>query len=88
MFTKKLVSPFISFVSLFATLGLHAQDQNLIEKNVKHNIIFLLTEDQRFDAIGYVGNKYVETPEMDNLANSGAFLLAGSRVLKLKFFNV
>ena len=37
------------------------------------NIIFILTDDQRFDAIGYAGNKYVETPEMDNLAKSGTY---------------
>lgn len=37
------------------------------------NIIFILTDDQRFDAIGYAGNKFVETPEMDNLAKAGTY---------------
>ncbi|PQJ72652.1 acetylglucosamine-6-sulfatase [Polaribacter butkevichii] len=39
----------------------------------KPNIIFILTDDQRFDAIGYVGNSYVKTPEMDKLAKSGTY---------------
>ncbi len=39
----------------------------------KPNIIFILTDDQRFDAIGYVGNKYVQTPEMDDLARKGTY---------------
>ncbi len=39
----------------------------------KPNIIFILTDDQRFDAIGYAGNKYVQTPEMDKLASSGTY---------------
>lgn len=39
----------------------------------KPNIIFILTDDQRFDAIGYAGNKYVQTPEMDKLARSGTY---------------
>ncbi|MGY6648029.1 sulfatase-like hydrolase/transferase [Wenyingzhuangia sp. IMCC45574] len=39
----------------------------------KPNIIFILTDDQRFDAIGYVGNKFVETPEMDDLAKKGTY---------------
>ena len=39
----------------------------------KPNIIFILTDDQRFDAIGYAGNEYVNTPEMDNLAKSGTY---------------
>ncbi|WP_417444129.1 family 78 glycoside hydrolase catalytic domain [Joostella sp.] len=41
--------------------------------NSKPNIIFILTDDQRFDAIGYAGNKYVSTPEMDNLAKEGTY---------------
>lgn len=41
--------------------------------STKPNIIFILTDDQRFDAIGYAGNKYVNTPEMDNLAKSGTY---------------
>jgi arylsulfatase A-like enzyme len=39
----------------------------------KPNIIFILTDDQRFDAIGYVGNKFVQTPEMDDLARKGTY---------------
>ncbi|WPR70109.1 sulfatase-like hydrolase/transferase [Flavobacterium sp. NG2] len=39
----------------------------------KPNIIFILTDDQRFDAIGYAGNKYLKTPEMDNLAATGTY---------------
>ncbi|WP_345192473.1 sulfatase-like hydrolase/transferase [Algibacter agarivorans] len=41
--------------------------------NEKPNIIFILTDDQRFDAIGYAGNKFVETPQMDDLAKSGTY---------------
>jgi arylsulfatase A-like enzyme len=42
-------------------------------KSEKPNIIFILTDDQRFDAIGYAGNNFVETPEMDKLAESGTY---------------
>ncbi|CAH0999393.1 Bifunctional sulfatase/alpha-L-rhamnosidase [Neolewinella maritima] len=37
------------------------------------NIIFILTDDQRFDAIGYVGNPLATTPEMDRLAEQGTY---------------
>jgi len=37
----------------------------------KPNIIFILTDDQRFDALGYAGNKLISTPEMDKLAAEG-----------------
>ena len=35
------------------------------------NIIFLLTDDQRFDAVGYSGNPYIKTPNIDRLAERG-----------------
>lgn len=37
------------------------------------NIIFILTDDHRHDALGYAGNKYAHTPEMDKLAQTGAY---------------
>ncbi len=45
-------------------------------KNAPHerpNIIFILTDDQRFDALGYAGNKIIQTPEMDKLAENGVY---------------
>lgn len=35
------------------------------------NIIFLLTDDQRFDSMGCVGNPIVQTPHLDRLAEGG-----------------
>ena len=37
------------------------------------NIIFILTDDQRWDAMGYAGNTIIQTPEMDRLAREGVF---------------
>ncbi|SFB02343.1 sulfatase-like hydrolase/transferase [Algoriphagus aquimarinus] len=37
------------------------------------NIIFILTDDQRWDALGYAGNDLITTPEMDALAKSGVY---------------
>ena len=37
------------------------------------NIIFILTDDQRWSALGYSGNEIAQTPEMDKLAQSGAY---------------
>lgn len=53
------------FLCLSPTLS--AQSQK------KPNIIFILTDDQRFDAIGYAGNELVSTPEMDLLAKEGTY---------------
>jgi alpha-L-rhamnosidase len=37
------------------------------------NIIFILTDDHRWDALGYAGNPYAHTPEMDQLAKTGTY---------------
>jgi len=39
----------------------------------KPNIIFILTDDQRWDALGFAGNPIIHTPYMDKLAGSGLF---------------
>jgi arylsulfatase A-like enzyme len=39
----------------------------------KPNIIFILTDDQRWDALGYAGNSIIQTPEMDRLAAEGIY---------------
>jgi len=35
------------------------------------NIIFILTDDQRWDALGSMGNPIIQTPNMDKLATAG-----------------
>ena len=37
------------------------------------NIIFIITDDQRWDALGYAGNDIIKTPEMDKLAAEGTY---------------
>ncbi|MFZ4582791.1 MAG: sulfatase [Paludibacter sp.] len=41
------------------------------QKTNRPNIIFILTDDQRWDALGCAGNRVIQTPEMDKLANDG-----------------
>jgi arylsulfatase A-like enzyme len=60
----------VLFSALYSFNISNAQQDN---NGQKPNIIFILTDDQRFDAIGYAGNIYVETPEMDKLAESGTY---------------
>ena len=38
---------------------------------ISPNILFLFTDDQRFDTIGALGNPYVQTPTMDRLVAQG-----------------
>ena len=64
---------------LIATFALLATNFSMkafqLQSNVsdRPNIIFILTDDQRFDALGYAGNKLITTPEMDKLASEGTY---------------
>jgi arylsulfatase A-like enzyme len=40
-------------------------------KPTRPNIIFLLADDQRWDAAGYAGNSIIQTPNIDALAHEG-----------------
>ncbi len=39
----------------------------------KPNILFILTDDQRWDALGFAGNEIIHTPHMDALAGEGLY---------------
>jgi arylsulfatase A-like enzyme len=45
----------------------------LFAQSKKPNIIFILTDDQRWDALGIAGNTIIQTPQMDALASSGTY---------------
>ena len=41
------------------------------QRHSKPNIILILTDDQRWDALGCSGNPIIQTPNMDKLAEKG-----------------
>lgn len=38
------------------------------------NVVFILTDDHRFDAMGFTGHPFLETPNLDSLAAEGAHI--------------
>ena len=54
-------------------VGLLIINAMAIGQEKRPNIIFILTDDQRWDALGVAGNPIVQTPEMDALANAGTY---------------
>ena len=48
--------------------------KTLPEETIKRpNLLFIITDQQRFDALSYAGNSVLETPNMDRLAREGAW---------------
>jgi hypothetical protein len=57
-----------SFCAFLLRLGAQEATVNTEEDQI---LFFYPTDDQRFDALGYQGNRLIHTPESDKLAASG-----------------
>ncbi len=55
---------------LFSVLPLHAQQTNA---GKRPNIVFIISDDQRWDALGASGNTKIKTPVLDKLAREGVY---------------
>lgn len=65
------MSKFTFFSLLLLMLFTSCTQEAVQEAEQAPNIIFLLTDDQRWDAMGAMGNPIIQTPEMDRLAEEG-----------------
>ncbi len=58
-------------IFLNATNGFGKNLQN--EKKKRPNLLFIMTDQQRFDALSYAGNKALHTPNLDRIASEGVY---------------
>lgn len=72
MQSMKLMYTTTLFTLLFVLFFFAGNGQSNAVRQERPNIIFILTDDQRWDAAGYAGNKIILTPEMNRLAAEGA----------------
>ena len=49
----------------------YCSQHTLVQAASKPNILFILTDDQRFDSLGCTGNEIIKTPNIDQLAKHG-----------------
>lgn len=71
--TYKLVLFLISILFLQTTCFSQVSGERVDPGRERPNIIFILTDDQRWDALGYAGNELIQTKEMDKLAKEGVY---------------
>lgn len=69
----KNVIGFFLLIGLLSACKNKSYQEKETKKVEKPNIIFILTDDQRWDALGYAGNAIIKTPYMDELASSGLY---------------
>ncbi|MEN8882502.1 MAG: sulfatase-like hydrolase/transferase [Polaribacter sp.] len=61
----------VLFYILYNTFSCFGQQQ----KQKPPNLLFIMTDQQRFDALSYAGNKVLKTPNLDRLAREGAYFV-------------
>lgn len=79
--------PFIFLCALFHTSALAQQNAGLqtqtdepaglakISHDPPRNVIFILTDDHRYDALGFLNTQtFIKTPNLDRMASNGAYL--------------
>ena len=69
------------FIWLLAAPALHALDpppDEVVPERIPgaeaRSVVFILSDDHRFDAMGFLGHQFAKTPVMDSLAANGAHL--------------
>lgn len=83
--SKKIQLKFTVLVSIFTLIfssvnfvfAQKVQDLKLekIPNQKQYNIIYILLDDQRYDAMGFLkGQSFLETPNMDSIARNGVYL--------------
>ena len=74
--TPAITVPLFIATFLWLVMGhtLTCRGENLPRETGKRpNLLFIMTDQQRFDALSYAGNGVLETPNMDRLAREGAW---------------
>ena len=59
-------------LSLLAQINLATAANSADKTKTKRNIIYILTDDQRYDELGFL-NPILDTPNMDKLASGGVY---------------
>ncbi|WP_246145878.1 sulfatase-like hydrolase/transferase [Rubripirellula lacrimiformis] len=75
MFRRSVFRPFCLLLSL---LPFGCDVQSAEPASGRPNLIFILTDDQRYDTLGCTGNQFVQTPHLDQLAADGTLFANAS----------
>ncbi|TWT79231.1 Arylsulfatase [Planctomycetes bacterium CA13] len=67
----------VAFMAINLLNCFAAEPQNILQPLEQHdgvkprNVVFILTDDHRYDAMGFMGHPFLKTPNLDAIANNG-----------------
>lgn len=68
-------APFLPALSLRAVVPVPASVEPVKIPGAKpRNVVFILTDDHRYDAMSFLGHQFAQTPAMDSMARNGAYV--------------
>jgi len=67
-----MFAPMLLAACLTFGLPQNADANETIREASRPNVVFILTDDQRFDLLGCMGHPYLKTPHLDRIAAEGA----------------
>jgi arylsulfatase A-like enzyme len=69
----KYVFKILIVILIFSCKTKNTGVKNVIVNNPPKNLLFIITDQQRYDALSYAGNTVLKTPNLDRLAKQGAY---------------
>jgi hypothetical protein len=68
----------LGWVVGLGSASLQAVNEGVVPEKIpgakQRNVIFILADDHRYDAMGFMGHPFLETPHMDAIARNGVHL--------------
>lgn len=71
--TKLIINIALIVILIFSNVANGLGKELQTEKKKRPNLLFIMTDQQRFDALSYAGNKVLHTPNMDRIAREGVY---------------
>ena len=75
---KKKISFALLFLSTLTAQAVvpvpEAVSPQRIEGSKPRNVVFILSDDHRYDAMSFMGHQFAKTPHMDSMAKNGVHL--------------
>jgi arylsulfatase A-like enzyme len=64
---------YLSIIAISLNVSCSVMGQKIRSNQSKPNLLFIITDQQRFDALSIAGNSMLKTPNLDRLASEGAY---------------